>query len=106
MTLFDVPNAALGFFGGTSPTSINDSGTVTGFYNDTTQNGALRVFLRASNRAFSSFTPQTGLLYGGDASINSSGAIAGSLQDTVCDPNSCSVTWLSFLRTANGTLAR
>lgn len=105
ITSFDVPNAAPGFFGGTSPTSINDSGTVTGFYFDTTQNGALRVFLRASNGAYSSFTPQTGFVFGGGASINPSGAVAGWLQDIVCDPNSCSNMSISFLRNAKGIVS-
>lgn len=31
-TTFHAPNAATGFFAGTTPASINDSGNATGFY--------------------------------------------------------------------------
>jgi len=103
-TTFDAPNAAAGFFMGTTPTSINNSGIVTGFYVDTTQNSELRVFLRASNGAFSNFaTPQLGT-FGGAASINSSGAVAGNVQNTVCTSVSCANVPISFLRAANGTV--
>jgi hypothetical protein len=103
-TTFDAPNAAPGFFAGTIPTSINDSGIVAGFYYDTTQNSDLRVFLRAANGVFSNFaTPQLGD-FGGAASINSSGAVAGNVQNTVCTSVSCTTTLTSFLRAANGTV--
>lgn len=101
-TTFEAPN------GGTfaflvAPTSINDSGTVTGFYFDTT--GNLRGFLRASNGTFSSFdTPQFGT-FGGAASINSPGAVAGNVQNSTCGPNSCTSVWISFLRSASGTVS-
>jgi hypothetical protein len=104
-TTFDVPNAAASFFEGTMPTSINNSGTVTGFYFDTTQNSKLRVFLRASNGTFSSFdTPQPGT-FGGAASITSSGAVAGNVQNFVCNPDSCTNAFISFLRSASGTVS-
>jgi hypothetical protein len=104
-TTFDAPNAAAFFFEGTTPTSINDSGIVTGFYFDTTQNSELRVFLRASDGTFSSFaTPQLGT-FGGVASINSSGAVAGNVQNTVCSDGSCTNVPISFLRAANGTVS-
>ncbi len=103
-TTFDAPNAAAGFFTGTTPTSINDSGIVTGFYFDTTQNSDLRVFLRASNGTFSSFdTPQLGN-FGAAASINSSGAVAGNVQNFNCSNFPCIVVLTSFLRAANGTV--
>ena len=101
-TPFDAPNAVAG---GTSPTSINEGGIVTGFYFDTTHNSELRVFLRASNGVFSSFaTPQLGT-FGGAASINSSGAVAGNVQNTVCTSVSCTTALISFLRAANGTVS-
>jgi hypothetical protein len=104
-TTFDAPNATAFFFGGTMPASINDSGIVTGFYFDTTQNSELRVFLRASNGVFSSFaTPQLGS-FGGAASINLSGAVAGNVQNTVCTSVSCTNVPISFLRAANGTVS-
>lgn len=107
MTSFDAPNAApYSFFGGTNPGSINDSGTVAGFFNDLTQNGALRAFLRASNGTFTIFdTPQAGGFAGG-ASINPSGAVAGNLGEIVCNSeNLCIGTPVSFLRAANGTVS-
>ena len=104
-TTFDAPNAATGFLTGTSPTSINDSGTVTGFYFDTTKNNELRVFLRAPNGVFSSFdTPQFGS-FGGAASINSSGAVAGNVVNSVCSGFVCTNTPISFLRSAGGTVS-
>jgi hypothetical protein len=105
-TTFDAPNASAAFaFQGTIPASINDSGIVTGFYFDTTQNSELRVFLRASNGVFTSFaTPQVGT-FGGAASINSSGAVAGNVQKTVCNSVSCANVPISFLRAANGTVS-
>jgi hypothetical protein len=102
-TTFDAPNAAFSFFEGTMPTSINNSGTVAGFYFDTTQNSKLHVFLRASNGTFSSFdTPQPGTSVGA-ASINSSGAVAGNVQNFEC-PNFpfCNIVPISFVRAANG----
>ena len=64
-TTIDALNATLSFFEGTSPTSINDSGTVTGFYFDTTHNSDLRVFLRAANGTFSIvYSIGYGWLYG------------------------------------------
>jgi len=109
-TTFDAPNAATGFFTGTSPTSVNDSGIVTGFYFDTTTQTLgfpnLRVFLRASNGVFSSFdTPQLGTSVG-TASINSSGAVAGNVVNFEC-PNFpfCTIVPISFLRAANGSVS-
>ena len=105
-TTFDAPNAAAGFFTGTTPTSINDSGIVTGYYLDVTKNGELRAFLRAGNGTFSSFdTPQLGA-FGGAASINSSGAVAGNVQNSVCTPDFvCTTTVISFLRSASGKIS-
>jgi len=104
-TTFDVPNAALSFFEGTSPTSINDSGIVTGFCFDTKHNSDLRVFLRASNGTFTVFdTPQLGA-FGSAAAINSPGAVAGNAQNFVCNPNSCTNTITSFVRSASGTVS-
>jgi len=109
-TSFDAPNAATGFFTGTSPTSINDSGIVTGLYFDTTMQTSgfpnLRVFLRASDGVFSSFdTPQLGTSLG-TASINSSGAVAGNVVNFEC-PNFpfCNIVPISFLRTPNGSVS-
>lgn len=99
-TTFDPPNGSFSF--GVAPSSINDSGIVTGLYFD--NNSGLRGFLRGSNGVFSSFaTPQLGNS-GGTASINSSGAVAGNVQDFVCTINSCTDTLISFLRAANGTV--
>jgi hypothetical protein len=104
-TTFDAPNAAFNFFQGTSPTSINDSGVVTGFYYDTTQNSNLRVFLRAANGTFSSFdTPQLGFV-GGAASITPSGAVAGFVPGVVCGHDSCTQLFISFLRSPTGTIS-
>jgi hypothetical protein len=104
-TTFDPPNAAAFFFGGTTPTSINNSGTVAGFYFDTTQNSELRVFLRASNGVFSNFaTPQVGTSTGA-ASINSSGAVAGNVQNINCPNFPCTIVPISFLRAPNGTVS-
>lgn len=104
-TTFDVPNALADFpFQGTIPASINESGIVSGFYYDTTKNSELRVFLRAANGVFSSFaTPQLGS-FGGAASINPSGAVAGNVQNFVCTPDSCTNVLLSFLRSPSGTV--
>jgi len=105
-TTFDVPNALADFpFQGTIPASINNSGMVSGFYFDTTHNSELRVFLRAVDGTFSSSdTPQLGS-FGGAASINSSGAVAGNVQNTICTPDSCSNVPISFLRAANGKVS-
>ena len=101
-TTFDAPNALPRFFGG--PSSVNNSGTVAGFFNDGSQNGDLRVFLRAPNGVFSTFdTPQLET-FPGAAAINSSGAVAGNVQNTVCGASSCTTTLVSFLRAANGTV--
>src|SRR5262249_28539422 len=68
------------------------------------RNGDLRVFLRAPNGVFSTFdTPQLGS-FPGAAAINSSGAVAGNVQNSVCTDVSCTTTLLSFLRAANGTV--
>jgi len=100
-TTFDIPNALAEFpFQGTIPASINDSGTVTGFYFDTTKNSDLRVFIRATNGSFTTFdTPQLGS-FGGSAPINSSGVVAGNVQN--CSNFPC--TPISFLR-ANGKVS-
>jgi hypothetical protein len=104
ITTFDVPNAAPSFFGGTTPTSINNGGIATGFYYDTTQNGELRYFLRATDGTFSAFNPpQEG--FGSPAAINPSGAIAGSVQTFVCTPVGCNNSPVSFLRTASGKIS-
>jgi hypothetical protein len=101
-TTFDAPNGGAFFFGA-APTSINDSGIVAGFYSDA--NSGLRGFLRASNGVFSTFaTPQLGS-FGGAASINSSGAVAGNVQNFACNPNTCTNTITSFLRSASGKVS-
>ena len=106
-TTFDAPNAATGFFTGTSPTSINDSGIVTGQYFDTTlPSFGIRIFLRTPNGVFSNFdTPQLGTSLG-SASINSSGAVAGDVLNFEC-PNFpfCNIVPISFVRAANGTVS-
>src|SRR5215467_9129818 len=102
VTTFDAPNALPSFFGG--PSSVNNSGTVAGFFNDGSQNGDLRVFLRTIDGVFSTFdTPQLET-FPGAAVINSSGAVAGNVQNTVCGAVSCTTTLASFLRAANGTV--
>src|SRR5215475_228235 len=101
-TLFDAPNALPSFFGG--PSSVNDSGIVTGFFYDGSQNGDLRVFLRDPNGVFSSFDAPQLETFPGAAAINSSGAVAGNVQNTVCGTSSCTTTLVSFLRAANGTV--
>ena len=102
LTLFDAPNALPGFFGG--PSSVNNSGTIAGFFNDGSKNGDLRVFLRDSKGVFSTFdTPQLET-FPGSAVINSSGAVAGNVQNTVCGATSCTTTIVSFERTGNGTI--
>lgn len=105
ITTFDAPNAVAGFFfGGTTPTSINNSGVVTGFYYDSTQSGTLRYFVRATDGTMTAFNPtEEGV--GSPAAINSSGAIAGSVQTFVCPPVGwCINTPVSFLRAASGTI--
>lgn len=105
LTTFDAPNAVASFFEGTIPTSINDSGVVTGFYFDSTHNSELRLFLRTSNGIFSTFdTPQPGSFQGA-ASINSTGAVAGNVQNFSCTSTSCTSTLISFLRSARGTVS-
>src|SRR5262245_22722373 len=101
-TTFDAPNALPSFFGG--PSSVNDSGIVTGFFYDGSQNGDLRVFLRDPNGVFSSFDAPQLETFPGAAAINSSGAVAGNVQNTVCGTSSCTTTLVSFLRAANGTV--
>jgi hypothetical protein len=101
-TTFDAPNALPSFSGG--PSSVNNSGTIAGFFNDGSQNGDLRVFLRAPNGVFSIFdTPQLET-FPGAAVINPSGAVAGNVQNTVCGAVSCTTTLVSFLRPVNGTV--
>lgn len=105
ITMFDVPNASTGFFGGTTPTSINNGGIATGFYLDTTQNFALRYFIRATDGTFSTFTPPQEGFFGSAAAINPSGAIAGSVQTFVCTPDGCFNTPVSFLRSVHATIS-
>jgi hypothetical protein len=106
VTTFDVPNEALGI-GGIQPNSINNAGTVAGTYYDTTKNLELRVFLRASNGAVSSFaTPPNGSF--GGVAVNSSGAVVGYVFTfSNCTPDDgCSTeVTVSFLRSPNGTLS-
>ena len=102
LTTFDAPNALPSFSGG--PSSVNNSGTIAGFFNDGSKNGDLRVFLRDPKGVFSTFdTPQLET-FPGSAAINSSGAVAGNVQNTVCGPVSCTTTLASFERTGNGTV--
>ena len=102
ISTFDAPNAATFFFGGTMPTSISDGGTVTGFYEDTTHDSDPRVFLRAPNGAFSSFDTPVLAAFGGAASINPSGAVAG---DYFCGAANCLSGWMGFLRTTDGKVS-
>ena len=107
MTSFDAPNVMQGIlFGGTNPGSINESGTIAGFYNDVTQGGALRGFLRASNETYRIFDfPQIAAV-GNNASINPSGAVAGSTDSFTCSGFICfEVPPSSFVRTASGTVS-
>jgi hypothetical protein len=102
LTTFDPPNALPSFFSG--PSSVNNSETIAGFFNDGSQNGDLRVFLRAPKGVFSSFdTPELGN-HPTAAAINPSGAVAGSVINSVCTNVSCTTTWESFLRTAKGVV--
>lgn len=106
-TTFDAPNAATGFFTGTTPTAINESGIVTGQYFDTTlPSFGIRIFLRTPNGVFTNFdTPQLGTSLG-STSINSSGAVAGDVLNFEC-PNFpfCNIVPISFVRTPNGTVS-
>jgi hypothetical protein len=103
-TSFDAPNAAFNFFVGTTPTSINDSGVVTGFYYDTAENSNLRVFIRAANGTFTVFdTPQLGFV-GDSAAITPSGAIAGNVPGVICG-DTCTDVFISFLRSASGKVS-
>jgi hypothetical protein len=103
ITTFDAPNAAPGFFGGTSPTSINNGGVSIGSFFDSSQNGEVRYFVRAANGAITAFTPpQQG--FPSPAAINSSGAIVGSVQSFDCTPGGCTFAPASFFRTASGKI--
>src|SRR5262249_6714270 len=73
-----------------------------GFYNDTTQNSDVRVFLRSPNGVFSSFDTPVLAAFGGAASINSPGAVAG---DFFCGAAVCPNQWTGFLRTADGKVS-
>lgn len=100
ITTFDAPNASPGFFTGTSPTSINNSGVATGWYFDNTT-GEIQYFLRAADGTFSAFTPPPPPgSFGNPAAINSSGTIVGSVQvqGNTAPP-------VSFLRTSTGTVS-
>jgi len=102
LTTFDPPNASPSFFEG--PSSVNNSGTIAGFFNDGSKNGDLRGFLRSPDGAFSIFdTPQLET-FPGAAVINPSGAVAGNVQSTVCGDVSCTTTLVSFLRSVKGTV--
>jgi hypothetical protein len=84
--------------------SINDSGVVTGFYYDTTENSNLRVFIRAANGTFTVFdTPQLGFV-GDSAAITPSGAIAGNVPGVICG-DTCTDVFISFLRSASGKIS-
>lgn len=101
-TTFDAPNAVPSFSGG--PSSVNNSGTITGFFNDGSKNGDLRVFLRDPKGVFSTFDiPQLGTIPV-VAVINSSGAVAGNVENVVCGAVSCTTTLASFERAGNGTV--
>jgi hypothetical protein len=91
--VFDAPGAAQG----TSPTSINLEGTITGQFTDT--NGEIHGFLRAANGAFTTFDVPFGNVYGTvPFSISLTGAITGYFNDV----NGVSH---GFLRAPNGVIA-
>jgi len=96
LTFFDVPNAT-----STSPTSVNDSGNIAGFFYDGSENGKYRVFLRSTSGTFATFdTPQPGSFFG-LAAINPSSAVAGSAFNSSCNDVSCTTTVVSFQRGVN-----
>jgi hypothetical protein len=96
ITTFDAPGAV----NGTSPTSINPRGSITGFYFDA--NFVPHGFLRAKNGSFTTFDApgaglQAGLRQGTYAtSINPGGAITGFYFDANSVPH-------GFLRANNGS---
>jgi hypothetical protein len=87
---FQVPGAAL-----TSPSSINDSLTITGTYS--TQAGFTGGFVRTASGQITTF--DVGQVYTGQLRINAAGVIAGIYQD---------VSGMSrgFVRSANGSITK
>jgi hypothetical protein len=91
-TTFDVPGAV----NGTSPSSINPAGAITGTYYDVNFVG--HGFLRARNGTFATFdAPGAALIGTIPSGINPEGAITGTYYDV-------NFVGHGFLRTTNGTL--
>jgi hypothetical protein len=93
------PGAGTGRFQGTSPTSINPAGTITGYYYDA--NGVGHGFVRRSNGTATTFDVPGLTYYTAPASINPAGAVTGSYQYTN-DPN---LVAHGFVRAGNGTFS-
>jgi hypothetical protein len=93
---FDAPGAdtTAGDFNGTTPTSINDSGAITGTYSDT--NGFGHGFVRSPDGKFTSFdVPGAGGYGSGPQAINFEGAVVGYYTDS-------NFAFHAFLRRPNG----
>ena len=83
MTTFDVPGANQG----TTPTGINEQGTITGTYND----GHAHGFVRHTDGSFETFSVMTDTT---PTAINNKGAVTGYSQ------------FIGFVRTADGTITQ
>ena len=75
---FDVPGAV----NGTSPSSINNSGAVTGGYGDNIGSGS-HGFIRAANGSFVTFDVPDAVNFTSPSSINNSGAVTGGYGDNI-----------------------
>jgi len=89
---FDVPGAV----NGTSPSSINNSGAITGGYGDNIGSGS-HGFIRAANGSFVTFDVPGAVNGTSPSSINNSGAITGGYNDNIGSG------YHGFIRAANGS---
>ena len=89
---FDVPGAV----NGTSPSSINNSGAITGGYGDNIGSGS-HGFIRAANGSFVTFDVPGAVNFTSPSSINNSGAITGGYGDNIGSG------YHGFIRAANGS---
>ena len=93
---FEAPGADTtpGSFNGTTPSSMNDLGTVAGSYTDA--NGFVHGFLRSSEGKFTTFDVRGGGGYTFPQAINLEGAVAGYYLDS-------NFAFHAFLRTSDGS---
>jgi len=89
---FDVPGAV----NGTSPTSINNGGAITGYYGDTIGSG-FHGFIRAADGTFVTFDVSGAVNGTFPSGINNGGAITGFYGDSIGSG------FHGFVRAANGT---